>query len=98
MLGRGCWQLVVMAMNGEEGLECKIYVDGMRLERMSEFKYLRWFWMNQVHIRECRRKVASGWRVACAIRYLVIARGLQLEYANVLHESLLITVLIYGSD
>ena len=30
----------VMALNGEKGLEYKFYVDGIRLEHISEFKYL----------------------------------------------------------
>ena len=30
----------VMVMNGEEGLECEVHVDGVRLEHVSEFKYL----------------------------------------------------------
>ena len=30
----------VMVLNGEEGLECDVYVDGIRLEHVSEFKYL----------------------------------------------------------
>ena len=29
----------VMAMNGGEGLEWKVHVDGVRLEHVSEFKY-----------------------------------------------------------
>ena len=29
-----------MVLGGEEGLECGVYVDGMRLEHVSEFKYL----------------------------------------------------------
>ena len=29
-----------MVLNGGEGLECEVYVDGMRLEYVSEFKYL----------------------------------------------------------
>ena len=29
-----------MILNGEEGLECEIHVDGVRLEHVSEFKYL----------------------------------------------------------
>ena len=32
--------------------------------------------MNQVQMRQCRRKVASGRRVAGAMRSLVNARGL----------------------
>ena len=27
-------------VNEEEGLECEIHVDGIRLEHVSEFKYL----------------------------------------------------------
>ena len=31
----------VMILNGEEeGLECEVHVDGIRLEHVSEFKYL----------------------------------------------------------
>ena len=37
-------------------------------------------------------------RVAGAIRSLVNARSLQLECGKVLHESLLVSVLMYGSD
>ena len=43
---------------------------------------------------ESSRKVASGKRVAGAIRCLVNARDLQLECARVLHEP----VLMYGSE
>ena len=47
---------------------------------------------------ECSIKVASGRRVAGAIRSLVNARSVQLECARILHESLLIPVLTYGSE
>ena len=30
----------VMVLNGEEGLECKVHVDRIRLEHVLEFKYL----------------------------------------------------------
>ena len=40
---------------------------------------------------ECNKKVASGRRVAGA-------RDLQLECASVLHETLLVPVLMYGSE
>ena len=30
----------VMILGGEEGLECKVCVDWIRLEHVSEFKYL----------------------------------------------------------
>ena len=46
---------------------------------------------------KCNRKVASGRRVAYAIKSLVNARSLQLEYTRVLHESLLVPVFTYGS-
>ena len=46
---------------------------------------------------ECSRKVASGRKVADAIRSLVNTWSLQLECAIVLHESLLVPVLTYDS-
>ena len=30
----------VLVLVGEEGLECEVYVDRIRLEHVSEFKYL----------------------------------------------------------
>ena len=30
----------VMVLNGEDGQECEVYVDVIRLEHVSEFKYL----------------------------------------------------------
>ena len=42
--------------------------------------------------------MASGRRVAGAIRSLVNARDLQLEYARVLHETLLVPVFMYGNE
>ena len=47
---------------------------------------------------ECSRKVATGRRVAGAIKALVNARELQLEFARVLHETLLVPVPMYGSE
>ena len=47
---------------------------------------------------EYSRKVASGRRVAVAIRSLVNAMDLQLECARVVHETLLVPVLKNGSD
>ena len=64
----------------------------VRLEKMSEFKY------SDTDDAECRRKVANGRSVAGTIRYLVNAKGLQLECAKVLHEVLLVPVLLYGSE
>ena len=42
--------------------------------------------------------MASGIKIAGAIRSLVNARNLQLECDRVLHESLLVPVLMYGSE
>ena len=47
---------------------------------------------------ECSRMVASGRRVAGAIKSLVNARNLQLECARALHKTLLVPVLMYGSE
>ena len=42
--------------------------------------------------------MAKGRRVVSAIRCLVNARSLQLVFARVLRESLLVPVLTYGSE
>ena len=47
---------------------------------------------------ECSRKVANGRRVSGTIRSLVNARDLQLESTRILHETLLLPVIIYGSE
>ena len=31
----------VVVLDGEEGLECEVFADGIRLEHFSEFRYLR---------------------------------------------------------
>ena len=71
----------------------------MRLEYLSEFKYLGWV-LDELGMdeKEGRRKVASGRVAAGAIRFLVNARNLQLECAKVLHETLLVSVLMYESE
>ena len=86
-----------MVLNEKEGLDCDIYVKGIRLEHVSEFKYLG-FVLDELgtNVAECSRKVASERKVAGAIRSLINARDLQLEYARVLHETLLVPALIYG--
>ena len=69
------------------------------LEHVSEFKY--WGCVldeSGTDEADCSRKVATGKRVAGAIRSLVSAKGLQLECARVLHESLLVPVSTYGSE
>ena len=47
---------------------------------------------------ECSRKVMSGRSVPGAIRFLVNAADLRLDRARVLHETLLVPVLMYGSE
>ena len=47
---------------------------------------------------ECSRKEASERRVSGAIRSLANARNLQLECARALHETLLLPILMYGSE
>ena len=89
----------VMVLNGEDRLECEVHVDGIRLEYVSEFKYLGCILNESGTDRaECNRKMASGRRVAGAIRSLVNTWDLQLECARVLHEKLLVLVLMYGSE
>ena len=64
-----------------------------------EFKYLGCVLDESgTYEAECSRKAASGRRVSGASRYLVNARGLQLECTRVLHETLLVAVLMYGSE
>ena len=55
----------VMLINGEEGLECEVHVDGVRLEHVSEFRYLGCV-LDEAgkNGAECSRKVASGWQVS----------------------------------
>ena len=47
---------------------------------------------------ECHRMVSNGRKVAGAIRFLVNARCLQLEYVIVLHEAFLMSILLYGNE
>ena len=89
----------VMVLNGEEGLECEVHVDGIRFEHGSEFKYLgNVLDESGTDKAECNRKVASGRRVVGAIRSLVNASVLQFECARVLHETVLVPVLTCGSE
>ena len=89
----------VMLLSGEEGLECEVCVNEIRLEHISEFKYLGCI-LDEAGTdeAECSREFASGRRVAGAIRSLVNARSLWLECARVLHESLQMPVLAYSSE
>ena len=56
-------------LGGEEGLESEVCVDGICLKHVSEFKYLGCVLDESgTDDAECSRKVASGRRVAGAIR------------------------------
>ena len=58
-------------------LECEVHVDGIHLELVSEFKYLGCVLDESgTDGAECNRKIASGRRVAGAMRSLVNARDL----------------------
>ena len=48
----------IMVMNGEEGLESEVHVDRVRLEHVSEFKYLGYV-LDEAGTdgAECRSKV-----------------------------------------
>ena len=74
----------LMVLNGEEGLECEVHVDGIRLEHVSEFKYL-----------ECVLDESGTDGAECS-RSLVNAKDLQLECARDLHEKLLVPILMYA--
>ena len=73
----------VMVLNREEELECEVHVGGIHLEHDSEFKYLECV-LDELGTNraECSRKVVSGKGVAGAIRSLVNARDLKLEFAS----------------
>ena len=77
----------VMVLGREEG------VDKMRLEDVSDSNTWDVFWMNRVQMRQCRRRGIAG-----TIAPSVNARGLHTECTRVLYESLLIPVLMYGSE
>ena len=41
---------------------CEFHVDGIRLEHVSEFKYLGVLWTNKVHMRDSRiDRVPNAW-------------------------------------
>ena len=70
----------VMVLSGEEGLECEVHVDGIRLDHVSEFKFLGCVLDESgTDGAECSRKVASERRVAYAIRSLVMLRNFSLS-------------------
>ena len=87
----------MIVLNGE-GLECEVHVDDMQLDHVSEFKYLGCV-LDDSSIDEAVscRKVPIGVTVAGTFRSLV-NRAFQFECAVTLHETLLILVLMHGSE
>ena len=56
----------VMVLNGEDGLEFEVRVDGMRLEHVSESKYFGCIlYQSGTDNAECRKKVASRREESC---------------------------------
>ena len=62
---------------------CELEGD-LRAMYVSGIEILIMFWVNQVHMRQCRSRVMSGRRAGGAITSLVYARGLRLECARVI--------------
>ena len=81
-----------MVLNGKERLECEVYVDGIRLGHISEYKYLGCVLDEPgTDGAKCSRKVANERRMAGIIRSLVNARDLKFECARVLYQTLFFT-------
>ena len=89
----------VMVLNGEEGIECEVHINGIHLEHVSEFKYLICV-LDELGTdgAVCGRKVVSRRRVAGASSSLVNARDLQFGCPRVLHKTLLVPLLMYGNE
>ena len=67
----------MMVLNEEEGLDCEVHIDGIRLEHVSEFKYLRCVLDESgTDGARCSRNMVNGRRVAGAIRSLVNGKDL----------------------
>ena len=70
-------KIKVMVLGGEEGLECEVCVDRIRLEHVSEFTYLGCVLDDSgTDETECRR-------IGGAIRSLVNYKSLQVQCARV---------------
>ena len=80
-------------------MECEVHIDWIRLDHISEFKYLVCVLDESgTDGAECSKRVSSKRRVAGAISSLVNGRDLQLQCARALHETLFIPVLIYSIE
>ena len=74
-------------------------MNGVLLEQVSEFKYLRGV-LNDCGTDEsdCNNRVVKERQISGAVRSLVNERCLNMKCAKVLHEKLVVPVLIYGSE
>ena len=73
-------KIKVMVLNGEEGLEWEVHIDGICLKHISEFKYLGYVLdKSGTEGAESSKKMASGRKVAGAISSLDNVRDLQLQ-------------------
>ena len=60
----------MIVLNGEEELECEVHVDGIRLEHVSEFKYLGCVLdKSGTDAAKCSRELVSMEMIAGAIRW-----------------------------
>ena len=85
----------LMVLNGEEGLECEVHVNCIHLEHVSDFNYLGCV------LDEKGTDEAEAIGRCCVCRCYQVpgnARDLQHECARVLHETLLVPILMYGSE
>ena len=70
----------VKVLGGEEGVECEVCMNRMRLDHVSQFKYIGCVLDKSGTDKvECCWKVASGRRIVGVIRSLVNDRGLSSE-------------------
>ena len=71
----------VIVLGGKEGSICEVFVDGMRLEDVSEFKYFGCVLDESSTVgADCRMNVAIGRKVGVAIRSLMNTKSLQHKY------------------
>ena len=73
----------MIVLNEEEGLECEVHIDGTLLKHFSELKYLQYFLDESgTGGTECSRKVGIERMMIGAIRSLINAMDMKLEFAS----------------
>ena len=85
-----------MVLGGEEGSVCEVIVDGSRLGSASEFGHFGFVLdeSGKDEVEYCGRE-ASGMKLTGAVRSLVNARSLQLEWTRASHLVLLLPVNVW---